>query len=82
MSASLTRTRRWTSLASSRRRLRSLANMVELRSSTRYAELLDAARDAVKQRRALYEQMAKTLPDFDARKVHAAEESRGEEKPL
>jgi pyruvate-ferredoxin/flavodoxin oxidoreductase len=33
--------------------------MVELRSSTRYAELLDAARDAVKQRRALYEQMAK-----------------------
>ena len=33
--------------------------MVELRSSERYAELLDSARDAVKQRRALYEQMAK-----------------------
>ena len=33
--------------------------MVELRSSERYAMLLDAARDGVKQRRALYEQMAK-----------------------
>ena len=33
--------------------------IVELRSSERYAMLLDAARDGVKQRRALYEQMAK-----------------------
>lgn len=33
--------------------------MVELRSSERYAMLLDAARDGIKQRRALYEQMAK-----------------------
>jgi hypothetical protein len=33
--------------------------MVELRSSERYAMLLDAARDGVKQRRALYEQMSK-----------------------
>ena len=33
--------------------------MVELRSSERYQALLEAARDGVKQRRALYEQMAK-----------------------
>jgi len=33
--------------------------MVELRSRERYAMLLEAARDGVKQRRALYEQMAK-----------------------
>jgi pyruvate-ferredoxin/flavodoxin oxidoreductase len=33
--------------------------MVELRSPERYAELMEAARDGVKQRRALYEQMAK-----------------------
>ncbi len=33
--------------------------MVELRSPERYASLLAAARDAVKQRRALYEQMAR-----------------------
>lgn len=29
--------------------------------------------------KAIYEEMAKALPDFDARKVHAAEQSRGEE---
>ncbi len=33
--------------------------MVELRSPERYVELMEAARDGVKQRRALYEQMAK-----------------------
>jgi pyruvate-ferredoxin/flavodoxin oxidoreductase len=33
--------------------------MVELRSSERYQQLLAASRDAIKQRRALYEQMAK-----------------------
>jgi hypothetical protein len=32
--------------------------MVELRSPERYAQLVDAARDAVQQRRALYEQLA------------------------
>jgi pyruvate-ferredoxin/flavodoxin oxidoreductase len=33
--------------------------MVELRWPERYAELMEAARDGVKQRRALYEQMAR-----------------------
>ena len=33
--------------------------MVELRSPERYAELVEAARDGVQQRRALYEQMAR-----------------------
>jgi pyruvate-ferredoxin/flavodoxin oxidoreductase len=33
--------------------------MVELRSPERYAHLLDAAREAVHQRRALYEQLAR-----------------------
>ena len=32
--------------------------MVELRSPARYAALLDAARDGVKRRRRLYEQLA------------------------
>jgi pyruvate-ferredoxin/flavodoxin oxidoreductase len=33
--------------------------MVELRDPDRYAMLLDAARDGVKQKRALYEQLAR-----------------------
>jgi pyruvate-ferredoxin/flavodoxin oxidoreductase len=33
--------------------------MVELRSPERYAMLLDAARDGIRQRRALYEQLAR-----------------------
>jgi curved DNA-binding protein len=31
--------------------------------------------------KAIYEEMAKALPDFDARMVHAAEQGRGQEKP-